>query len=161
MNRETSDLVVVLAEDNDGGNEDDARIEFVLPVDGVYTADPKKDPAATRIDSLSYMQAFGLEDVHTMIRGTLRYPGWCVSLKAIADLGLLDDAEQGLCAAGVSVREARRWLDVIRGRAQQGMSGADWQVAWVGRHGRDFAALVDAYVAHQAHDLPVHEWSLS
>ncbi len=25
-------------------------------VDGVYTADPKKDPAATRIDSLSYMQ---------------------------------------------------------------------------------------------------------
>lgn len=25
-------------------------------VDGVYTADPKKDPAATRIDTLSYMQ---------------------------------------------------------------------------------------------------------
>ena len=29
-------------------------------VDGVYTADPKKDPAATKFETLSYMQALNM-----------------------------------------------------------------------------------------------------
>ncbi len=28
-------------------------------------------------DSLSYLEHFGLNGVHTMIRGTLRHPGFC------------------------------------------------------------------------------------
>ncbi len=39
-------------------------------------------------DSLSYMKLFGLDDVHTMIRGTLRYPGWSETWSAIVHLGL-------------------------------------------------------------------------
>lgn len=39
-------------------------------------------------DSLSYMQSFGIEDVHTMIRGTLRYPGWSETWSCIVQLGL-------------------------------------------------------------------------
>ena len=39
-------------------------------------------------DSLSYMQSFGIEDVHTMIRGTLRYPGWSETWACIVKLGL-------------------------------------------------------------------------
>ena len=39
-------------------------------------------------DSLSYMESFGLEDVRTMIRGTLRYPGWSETWAAIVRLGL-------------------------------------------------------------------------
>lgn len=39
-------------------------------------------------DSLSYMQAFGLDDVTTMIRGTLRYPGWSETWAQIVRLGL-------------------------------------------------------------------------
>jgi len=39
-------------------------------------------------DSLSYMKAFGLDDVHTMIRGTLRYPGWSEVWAKIVQLGL-------------------------------------------------------------------------
>lgn len=39
-------------------------------------------------DSLSYMQSFGLEDVDTMIRGTLRWPGWSETWACIVDLGL-------------------------------------------------------------------------
>ncbi len=39
-------------------------------------------------DSLSYMQTFGLEDVKTMIRGTLRYPGWSETWVRIVQLGL-------------------------------------------------------------------------
>ncbi len=39
-------------------------------------------------DSLSYMEAFGLEHVHTMIRGTLRYPGWSELWSSLVRLGL-------------------------------------------------------------------------
>ena len=39
-------------------------------------------------DSMSYMQSFGLEHVRTMIRGTLRYPGWSETWAQIVRLGL-------------------------------------------------------------------------
>jgi saccharopine dehydrogenase-like NADP-dependent oxidoreductase len=39
-------------------------------------------------DSLSYMQSFGLEHVRTMVRGTLRYPGWSETWGPIVELGL-------------------------------------------------------------------------
>lgn len=39
-------------------------------------------------DSLSYKDLFGLEHVHTMIRGTLRYPGWSETWGQIVKLGL-------------------------------------------------------------------------
>jgi saccharopine dehydrogenase-like NADP-dependent oxidoreductase len=39
-------------------------------------------------DSLKYMSLFGIEDVHTMIRGTLRYPGWSETWLQIVRLGL-------------------------------------------------------------------------
>lgn len=39
-------------------------------------------------DSLAYMETFGLEHVTTMIRGTLRYPGWSETWRQIVRLGL-------------------------------------------------------------------------
>lgn len=39
-------------------------------------------------DSMSYMQSFGLNHVKTMIRGTLRYPGWSETWGQIVQLGL-------------------------------------------------------------------------
>lgn len=39
-------------------------------------------------DSLSYMKSFGLDDVETMIRGTLRYSGWSETWAEIVRLGL-------------------------------------------------------------------------
>jgi len=54
-----------------------------VEVDGVGTLE-----AYPNRDSLSYMQAFGLDYVHTMIRGTLRYPGWSETWTRIIQLGL-------------------------------------------------------------------------
>ncbi len=45
-------------------------------------------------DSLPYVDTYGLKGVRNMFRGTIRYPGWCETLKAIADLGLLDLEER-------------------------------------------------------------------
>jgi len=39
-------------------------------------------------DSLSYMKSFRLNHLHTMIRGTLRYPGWSETWGPIVRLGL-------------------------------------------------------------------------
>ena len=39
-------------------------------------------------DSMAYMETFGLEHVTTMIRGTLRYPGWSETWRQIVRLGL-------------------------------------------------------------------------
>jgi saccharopine dehydrogenase-like NADP-dependent oxidoreductase len=41
-------------------------------------------------DSLPYKDLYGLEHARTVFRGTLRYPGWCTTLKLVADLGLLE-----------------------------------------------------------------------
>jgi len=48
---------------------------------GVLEAYPNRD-------SLAYQEVFGLEHVHTMIRGTLRYPGWSETWAQIVRLGL-------------------------------------------------------------------------
>ncbi|MCB1801798.1 MAG: glutamate--cysteine ligase [Gammaproteobacteria bacterium] len=74
---------------------------------------------------------------------------------------LIDQAAQGLAAAGLAQREIDDWLGIVRARVEQRLTGADWQVAWIARHGRDFAALVEAYCASQVQDRPVHEWSLN
>jgi saccharopine dehydrogenase-like NADP-dependent oxidoreductase len=42
-------------------------------------------------DSLPYMQTYGIERPQTFFRGTLRYPGWCQTLRKIAELGLLEE----------------------------------------------------------------------
>ncbi|MGD2108721.1 MAG: saccharopine dehydrogenase C-terminal domain-containing protein [Phycisphaerae bacterium] len=42
-------------------------------------------------DSLGYIEVYGLQGIATMFRGTFRYVGWCETLKAIVDLGLLEE----------------------------------------------------------------------
>ncbi|MFX1319956.1 MAG: saccharopine dehydrogenase C-terminal domain-containing protein, partial [Promethearchaeota archaeon] len=39
-------------------------------------------------DSLQYIDIYGLQGIQTMLRGTLRYPGWCKTMYNIGQLGL-------------------------------------------------------------------------
>lgn len=43
-------------------------------------------------DSLSYRAPYGLEDIPTILRGTLRRPGYCAAWQALVRLGLTDDS---------------------------------------------------------------------
>lgn len=47
-------------------------------------------------DSVPYVQIYGISDADSMYRGTLRYPGWCQTLKKVVELGLLDETEQNV-----------------------------------------------------------------
>lgn len=43
-------------------------------------------------DSVMYREAYGIPEARTVFRGTLRYPGWCETLRKMVQIGLLDDA---------------------------------------------------------------------
>lgn len=43
-------------------------------------------------DSMPYTEVYGIRPSGTMFRGTLRYPGWCATLKKLSELGLMDDS---------------------------------------------------------------------
>ncbi len=39
-------------------------------------------------DSLKYIPLYGLEDASTVLRSTLRYPGWCETIRALETIGM-------------------------------------------------------------------------
>ncbi|SHI80482.1 Saccharopine dehydrogenase, NADP-dependent [Hymenobacter daecheongensis DSM 21074] len=45
-------------------------------------------------DSLSYRAPYGLDNIPTILRGTLRRPGYCAAWQALVRLGLTDDSVQ-------------------------------------------------------------------
>jgi saccharopine dehydrogenase (NADP+, L-glutamate forming) len=42
-------------------------------------------------DSLHYIETYGLQGIRTMLRGTLRYPGYCSAWNILVQLGCCDD----------------------------------------------------------------------
>jgi saccharopine dehydrogenase-like NADP-dependent oxidoreductase len=61
-------------------------------------------------DSLPYAETYGITGTRTMFRGTLRNPGWCETLRKIADLGLLDETPRPDMAG-------KTWADLTRALA--------------------------------------------
>ncbi|MDO8056964.1 MAG: saccharopine dehydrogenase C-terminal domain-containing protein [Candidatus Hermodarchaeota archaeon] len=47
-------------------------------------------------DSLQYIDVYGLRGIQTMLRGTLRYPGWCKTMYNIGRMNLLSTDERPL-----------------------------------------------------------------
>jgi saccharopine dehydrogenase (NADP+, L-glutamate forming)/spermidine synthase len=45
-------------------------------------------------DSVSYRETYGILEARSVLRGTLRYPGWCQTMKKMIELGLLDQIEK-------------------------------------------------------------------
>jgi saccharopine dehydrogenase (NADP+, L-glutamate forming) len=70
-----------------------------LGEDGVYESYPNGD-------AMGYVPLYGLEDAHTVYRGTLRYPGHCRAWKAMVDLGLLDEGEREVAG--------KTWAGLVR-----------------------------------------------
>jgi saccharopine dehydrogenase-like NADP-dependent oxidoreductase len=88
---------VVMAGRNDARYLKDGREVFVPGAElfghrwPLKVADGHKFEAYPNRNSLPYIKLYGLAGVRTMLRGTLRNFGWCETLKAIADLGILKD----------------------------------------------------------------------
>ncbi len=62
-----------------------ARPEIIpIPGLGAFEGYPNRD-------SVTYRDIYGIPEALSILRGTLRYPGWCATLKKMVELGLLDD----------------------------------------------------------------------
>jgi len=59
------------------------RRTWAVEIDGIGELE-----AYPNRDSLYYRKIFGLNEAHTMIRGTMRYPGWCETWLQVVRLGL-------------------------------------------------------------------------
>ena len=90
---------VLLAAKNDAKYKKDGKIvevpgkeifsdSHMLKVEGLgdFEAYPNRD-------SLSYIDIYGLKDIETMYRGTLRNKGWCETWRQVHKVWLLDDRE--------------------------------------------------------------------
>lgn len=75
------------------------RTTWPVSVDGVGTME-----AYPNRDSLRYTGALGLGDCPTVIRGTLRFPGWCETWHHVVQLGLPLETVQVPGLAGLSWR---------------------------------------------------------
>lgn len=64
-------------------------------------------------DSLSYVEKYGLHGIGNMFRGTIRYLGWCRTMRAATRLGLLETEVR-------SWPSGSRFLDVTMHRVPQG-----------------------------------------
>ncbi len=61
------------------------QIDTIL-IDGYGSFD-----AYANRDSISYQEPYGLKDIQTLLRGTLRMPGYCEAWNVFVKLGLTDD----------------------------------------------------------------------
>lgn len=73
---------------------------------------------------------------------------------------LIPLAKQGLERLEIAPADIDRYLGIIKARVAKGKTGAQWQRAFVRRHGHDMQRLTVAYLERQRSGLPVHEWSL-
>jgi len=87
---------VVVAARNDGKFLEDGKVVSIpgielfkhyhmLHVEGIGDLE-----AYTNRDCLGYIDLYGLKNVRTMYRGTLRYPGWCDLWFKVRKLGLME-----------------------------------------------------------------------
>lgn len=61
----------------------DGPEEFQIPGVGLLEGYPNRD-------STVYGPLYGIDGAETLLRGTLRYPGWCDTMEALLKLGMLD-----------------------------------------------------------------------
>jgi saccharopine dehydrogenase (NADP+, L-glutamate forming) len=95
-------------------------------------------------DSVVYREAYGIPEAQTVFRGTLRYPGWCETVRKMVELGLLDDVPKdrtGLTFSGLvrELAQAAAGADVRKAAAARLGLAPDSAVldrlAWLGLFG--------------------------
>ncbi|HEX8426052.1 saccharopine dehydrogenase C-terminal domain-containing protein [Hymenobacter sp.] len=127
-------------------------------------------------DSLSYRAPYGLENIPTILRGTLRRPGYCAAWDALVRLGLTDDSGRLGNAADLTWRElVEAYLPVAVPRAttetELAMRCADFlglhftgpemqRLQWLGLFTDQAVGQADATPAQLLERLLTRKWQL-
>ncbi|MFD1873124.1 saccharopine dehydrogenase family protein [Hymenobacter bucti] len=123
-------------------------------------------------DSLSYQAVYGLPHLQTMLRGTLRRPGYCGAWQVLVALGLTDDTQKLNNAATLP------WQALVASRLPQPAAPAEAaaqlaaqlhldthgpeleRLAWLGIFSEQVVGLHNATAAQLLEHLLVEKWAL-
>ncbi len=122
-------------------------------------------------DSLLYREAYGLEGIPTLIRGTLRYPGFCDAWHALVTIGLTDASFPIVDSDKLTYRQ---WLQAYVGRHSSGTleermaALVGWpldsevmdRLRWLGLFSDERIRLAHGTPADLLEDLLLSKWCL-
>jgi gamma-glutamyl:cysteine ligase YbdK (ATP-grasp superfamily) len=109
-------------------------------------------PFATARDNFYAAARDGLDAQLTWLDGRKR-PVCSLLLDQLIPL-----ARCGLGLLDIDAEDRDLYLGIVTARLRNGCTGANWQRAYVARHGSDMQALTEAYYERQQSGLPVHDW---
>lgn len=123
-------------------------------------------------DSLSYQELYGLQSTPTVIRGTLRRPGFCSAWSKIVKLGLTDDSCEIDGVSEMSFRDFTNSFlpyseelsveDKFRNRFALDLDSSEYKmVEWLGLFSRDKIGLSKGTAAQVLQVLLMDKWRLS
>lgn len=121
-------------------------------------------------DSLSYRAVYGLEHIPTMLRGTLRMPGFCKAWNAFVQLGWTDDTWKIHNASSLTYAELiASFLPAKNGTAKERLAaflGEDVnsevmsKLEWLGIFSDEKIKLIEATPAQILQELLERKWKL-
>jgi saccharopine dehydrogenase (NADP+, L-glutamate forming) len=120
-------------------------------------------------DSLSYRQPYGLENIPTMLRGTLRMPGYCRAWNAFVKLGLTDDTfkvephittYRQLLEAFLPIGHASTRIKMMEFLEERTDSDVMQKLDWLGIFEEEPIRMKDASPAQLLQDLLERRWKL-
>jgi saccharopine dehydrogenase-like NADP-dependent oxidoreductase len=122
-------------------------------------------------DSLGYREVYGLHEVQTMLRGTLRRPGYCGAWQVLVSLGLTDDTQKLGNAAALpwAALLARRLpgavpetvaTHVVRQFGLDPHGPELTRLAWLGLFSERPVGIADATAAQLLEHLLLEKWAL-
>jgi saccharopine dehydrogenase-like NADP-dependent oxidoreductase len=122
-------------------------------------------------DSLSYRKLYHLDDIPTMLRGTLRMPGFCKAWNVFVKLGLTDDSYK------IEASEKLTYAELLQAFLPKGkqslkeklftlmgneMDEETWKkIEWLGITGNRAIRLANATPAQLLQDLLEEKWKLN
>ena len=83
-----------------------------------------------------------------------------VSVRTLILDTLLPMAKEGLERLGIDSADVIYYLEIIGERTRSGRNGAQWQIDYAKKHGRDMQKLTEAYWRCQQTGEPVHTWEI-
>ena len=120
----------------------------------------------TLVRVVGQMTSNGWPRVDPLLRPILLIGGyqliWLDGRKGPVSSLLLDEliplSRYGLGLLGIDAPDRDHYLGIVKARVNNACTGANWQRAYVARHGNDMQGLTEAYYQRQQSGLPVHEW---
>lgn len=120
-------------------------------------------------DSLSYRKPYGLENIPTMLRGTLRMPGYCRAWNAFVKLGLTDDSfkvdaqvstYRQLLESFLPIGNASTRTKLMEFLEERTDSEVMQKLDWLGIFEEEPVKIKDASPAQLLQDLLERKWKL-